>query len=99
MTCGLFWSTWMAMRCVLRSAARPVEANAIDIKATLVQRRRKPRMTNSLRANQYIAVFGQRQNLPDADLNRGRYRNEVRPLAGLALDGINGIEADIEAYA
>src|SRR5258708_11664299 len=34
MTCGSFWSTWMAMRCGLPSAARPVEANAIDRKST-----------------------------------------------------------------
>src|SRR6267154_1989761 len=114
------------MRCGLPSAARRVEASAIDIKAIAARPRRKPcipklltcvpslrgamRRSNPvtgsavwaldcfaslamtlilLRANQCIAVFGERQNLPDADLNRGRDRNEVRPLAGLALDGIH----------
>jgi hypothetical protein len=46
-----------------------------------------------------MSVFGQRQNLSDADLDRGRRGNEFRSLAGLALDRIHGIEADIETHA
>src|ERR1700722_2429371 len=87
------------MRCGLPSAAGLAEISAIDIKAPGTRYRKKPGMMESLRPNQCISVFGQRENLPDADLNRGRRGNEFRPLAGFALDRIHGIEADIEAYA
>src|SRR3984885_15877858 len=87
------------MRCGLPSAAGLAEISAIDIKATVTRYRRKPGMMESLRPNQCISVFGQRENLPAADLNRGPRGNEFRPLAGFALDRIHGIEADIETYA
>src|SRR4051812_42642905 len=53
----------------------------------------------NLWSNQRIAIFGQQQNLRDADLHRGCGGNEVRPLAGLALEAVDGIEADIETGA
>src|ERR1700738_2693707 len=99
MTCGSFWSTWMVTRWVLPSAAGLAETNAIDSNAEVAKQRRKLRMMNSLRSNQRISVFGQRENLPDPDLNRARGGNDVRSLAGFALDGFNGIETDIEAHA
>src|SRR5450759_3439396 len=49
--------------------------------------------------NQCIAVFGQRQNLPDADLNRNCGGNDARPFAGFAFDGIDRIQADIETHS
>src|ERR1700722_1699860 len=89
----------MAMRCGLPSAAGLAEISVIDIKATVTKCRRKLGMMDSLRPNQGISVFGERQNLSDADLDRGRRGNEFRPLAGLALDRIHGVEADIETHA
>ena len=56
-------------------------------------------MTSCNGLNQGIAVFGQRQDLPDPDLNRRRGRDILRPLAGFALDRIHGIEADVELDA
>src|SRR3954464_15897007 len=53
-------------------------------------------MTARLRANQRKSVFGQRQDLPDADLDRNRLGNEFGPLAGFAFDGVDGVEADVE---
>src|SRR5581483_12278773 len=38
-TAGSFWSTWMAMRCVLPSAASADEARAIDSAAAVARRR------------------------------------------------------------
>src|ERR1700733_5801776 len=86
----------MAMRCGLRSAAGLAEISVIDIKATVTKCRRKLGMMDSLRPNQGISVFSQRQNLSDADLDGGRRGKKFRPLAGPALDRIHGIEADIE---
>src|SRR2546430_459373 len=49
--------------------------------------------------DQRIAVFGQMQDLRDADLYRRRDRKEFRPLAGLTLDRVDGVEANIDAHA
>src|SRR3982075_3840621 len=54
---------------------------------------------NSLWSHQRIAVFGQEQNLGDADLHRCRGGDVVRTLAGLALQRIDGVEADIDPRA
>src|ERR1700723_1129582 len=89
----------MATRCGLLSAAELAEISAIDIKATVTKCRTKLGMMESLRPNQCISVFGQGENVSDADLNRGRCRDEFRPLAGFALDRINGIETDVETHA
>src|ERR1700731_1472526 len=98
MTTGSFWSICRARWCDLPSAAKLAEANVVDMKAAAV-RRRKSRMKSSLWPNQGIAVFGQRQNLPAADLNRRRRRNDPRSLAGGAFDGVDGVEANVEAHA
>src|SRR6201992_1354806 len=92
------------MRCGFASAARlgetNVEANANDISAMAARRCNNPDIEAILLgSNQCIAVFRQRQYLPDADLNRVSDRNILRPLAGFALDRVDGIEADIERYA
>src|SRR3954447_14709179 len=52
-----------------------------------------------LRPDQSISVFGERQDLSDPDLNRCRGRNILRPLAGVALDRVDGVEADVELDA
>src|ERR1039457_3627277 len=89
----------MATRCGLLSAAGLAEISVSDIKATITKCRRRLGMMDSLRPNQGISVFGKRQDLPDADLNRRRRGNEFRPLAGFAFDRTHGIEADIETHA
>src|SRR5580692_7370175 len=89
----------MATRCGLPSAAGLAEISAIDIKATVTKCRKKPGMMQSSGPNQCVSVFGQRQDLSDAELNRGRNPDEFRSLAGFALDRVHGIEADIETHA
>src|SRR5581483_9986135 len=141
-TAGSFWSTWMATRWVLPSAASADEASAIDSAAAVARRRnmgnslvcyfviaseaRVARVSQRVRPSragpminsaipgtphiacaragylwsyQCIAVFGEKQYLPDADLHRCRSWDDLRPPAGLALDGVDGIEAHVETYA
>src|SRR5690348_6438827 len=52
---------------------------------------------NLLWSDQRIAVFRKRQDVPDADLNRRRGRDDGRPLACLAFDGLERIYADVES--
>ena len=54
---------------------------------------------DALGAHQCIPVFGQQQNLRDADLNRCRRGNVFRPLAGVArvdicLNTVDTLERD-----
>src|SRR5689334_8221512 len=62
-------------------------------------RRSAPRNDeNGLWSYQSISVFGQMQYLPDADLDRGRGRNDLRAAAGLAFDGVDGIQTHVDAH-
>src|SRR4051812_41599610 len=51
------------------------------------------------RLDQRIAVFGQMQDLRDADLDRRCDGNEFGPLSVLAFERIDGVEADIDTDA
>src|SRR4051812_18172684 len=49
--------------------------------------------------HQCVPALAEKQDLPDPDLHRCRRGDELRPLAGLPLDRVDGVEADVEAYA
>src|SRR3954451_5181994 len=46
-----------------------------------------------------VSVLAEEQDLPDPDLHRRSGRDELRPLAGLPLDRVDSVEADVGAYA
>jgi hypothetical protein len=52
-----------------------------------------------LRSHQRIAIFSKQQYLPDANLNRGRGGDDLRSLAGFALDRVDRIQAHVETHA
>src|SRR5215831_3162755 len=89
----------MTTRCVLPSPAQAVEAKAIDGSAIEKRRRVKPDITGSLWPDQSISVFGERQDLANAELNGGGVGNDLGPLSRLALDRVDGIQADVETHA
>src|SRR5258708_15127940 len=87
------------MRCSL-SAARALDANAIESRATVASRRNMTKLPKAgSRLDQRITVFSKEQNLRDADLDRRRGGDEFRPVAGVALQRIDGIDADVDARA
>src|SRR5882757_8356603 len=86
-----------------RANARPMTGSA---KQSIVPQKERMDCFASLamtvllsRSDQRVTILGQQQNLRDADLHWCCRGNEVRPLAGLAFQRIDGVEADIDPCA